>query len=217
MRYVIEVNGQSFVLSNIKVGEIGKISIPLGNDFEECEEMNVEILQTGYGQPIKINENYKLVKKCEPLDLSRIRRGSPLLGGTVGSIPSEERNYYVVYNVVRRNSFIPWGCAGKLIDFSNNTISPTQNILNQCQELITAARLVDEYENDGFDDWELPTLEEFTFSSNFLLGLTFWTSKQVDKDHAVFLFGTPTVPAEFIANKSGSVSSVVAMRKVYID
>jgi hypothetical protein len=88
--------------------------------------------------------------------------------GDEGYIEGEEHGYIMSKKSIGR---VKWGCRGKnLIGASskslNSGVSNTEDILNDCNEVNTAAKLCSDYsvsENGKiYDDWFLPSLMELT-------------------------------------------------------
>lgn len=102
----------------------------------------------------------------------------------------------------------PWGCMGEYIEEGFNNylgggLENTELIAKQCKE--GAAFLCSELILNGKEDWYLPNLEELKFiHNNFVAGRIlrkqlgnlsqsgYWSSNQIDKDHADGRFMGPT-------------------------
>ncbi|EKB47594.1 hypothetical protein [Cecembia lonarensis] len=229
LRYTISINGQSFELSNLKVGELGKVTIPLEENYIDCGLMEVSIVQTGYGQRIEINDDYNLVKTCEPVNIDDLKVGDTFQGGNVLRLPNTadlflpDIDYVLIIAPLIISQNAPWGCEGQVIDFSISGASPTAIIASQCQEEGIAAKLVAELEIEGFTDWELPRGLELPFNLPFGFSKV-WTS---DQHGGIFWDPDPEINESRYAiafSKGGTFATeksknlqVMAVRRIYLN
>lgn len=90
------------------------------------------------------------------------------------------------------NSAAPWGCYGTLIDGAvgeglKDGQQNTKDIVAGCPDEVSAAKICDELESEGFDDWYLPSIGELELMYNQLYvnglvenmkGGRYWSSTQ---------------------------------------
>ncbi len=142
--------------------------------------------------------------------------GESYLGGVLAYVLQEGDPGYVsgeFHGLIAapsdQSSEAPWGCSGTTIEGTSQAFGAgpanTTAIVNACGTAGIAARLCDELELNGYDDWYLPSLDEMnklydnrftiggfdTVSGTYWISNTFWsTTAQVKYFYA---YGMNTV------------------------
>lgn len=95
------------------------------------------------------------------------------------------------YSLSGDSNIVEWGCSGIDIPGTSTSLGSgqenTKKIIKACSTLRIPARICDDLVLNGFDDWFLPSRDEFSkLCHSLLLSTTmhWWTSSQYDKDRA---------------------------------
>ena len=98
--------------------------------------------------------------KCPPPPLGSVSIGSSYGGGIVFYVDSLGHGLVCAPNDI---GTYPFGCSSKFlrtVEHYGSGLLNTLEIIRQCEERIIAASACDNYTNDGFTDWYLPSKEE---------------------------------------------------------
>jgi hypothetical protein len=137
-----------------------------------------------------VNKNGQIAMTTVPLAVGASHQGGKIfyifVDGEPGYVEGE------IHGLIAANSDLggtkEWGCDGTLIanivtgvGYGNqNTI----NIVNNCSQLGTAARLCYDLDVDGYSDWYLPSYNElrqlYFQKSIFGMSARYWSSSQVN-------------------------------------
>lgn len=110
----------------------------------------------------------------------------------VGYVPGETHGLIMVPMSL---GSAPWGCSGTLLTGANGQQvgagqQNTQDIINGCADVNTAAHMVDTCQYGGYSDWFLPSYDEVKGIYDNRVTLTFlpqtavWTSTQNNASYA---------------------------------
>jgi hypothetical protein len=117
-----------------------------------------------------------------------------------------------------------WGCSGTGISTDENEgegLDNTNNITAACPTAGIAAALCSNYTQNGFNDWFLPSCEEFVylfFATNFLPSITdisgsYWTSTSEGINYAISLTASGTTNSGYLQTLRSNSLKVRAMRR----
>ncbi len=96
-----------------------------------------------------------------------------------------------------------WGCENKLLGTTLDGLGSgqfnTSEIIRNCTKLKTAAKICEDFQSEGFDDWFLPSVKELSKTEENVPNLFLWnwgrpdfplffTSTEFDAENCFFVF-----------------------------